>query len=68
MKFERKNFFFTDETKIDLEPPNDQIRLGSKKKKEINEGKEEALKLVTVSVKKTRILNNGIGGNIILWP
>lgn len=52
MKFEGKNFFFTDETKIDLEPPNDQIRLGSQKKKEVSKGKEEALKLVTVPVKK----------------
>ena len=33
MKFKGKNFFFTDETKIDLDPPNDQIRLGPKKKK-----------------------------------
>ena len=47
-----KNIFFTDETIIDLSPAHDSIRLTPKKKKEINEGREEALNLVTVQEKK----------------
>ena len=47
---EGKNIFFTDETIIDLAPAVGSIRLT--KKKEIHEGKEEALNLITVPEKK----------------
>ena len=47
-----KKFFFTDETIIDLAPAHGSIRLTPKKKKEINQGKEEALNIITVPEKK----------------
>ena len=64
---EGKNIFFTDETIIDLAPAHDSIRLTPKKKKEINEGKEEALNLVTVQEKKYETLHYDSRRDIILW-